>query len=474
MKNRIPFFCLLSFCRLLQCLLLLTLQATLHAVERPLNSFLPLVRTETWTEQWPDASGKAETRNVTAEVWTQAMQATLDAQGTLHIPARAQPYYLDGPLVLKSGQKLTADPNAEIRLKPGSNTCMVRNEHVATMNTKPVPTDLQLDSDITIEGGIWTTLAVSRAESNGNLRGHSAKEHPAFGTHGVILLQNVNRVSVKNITIRQSRPFGVHLANAHEFTIENITLQEHYRDGVHVNGPSSDGVIRGVRGDSHDDNVALNAWEWKNYAPSYGPIERIVIEDVTGSPEGLHAANSIRLLPGVKRFDDGTKLDCPISDITLRRITDIREFKLYDQPNLELGRDKDFSIGVGTVKNLRLEDLTFNRPGKIELHANTDGLSIHNVRVNHPITPEWHLLAIGPKSMTYQSGGPSKPEKWTEIFSPDLDCTARNVSISGVRSKDSQTDLPIEQVVKAIEQKPNPDYPKTTPKGGTGKGIWIR
>jgi len=25
-----------------------------------------------------------------------------------------------------------------------------------------------------------------------------------------------------------------------------------------------------------------------------------------------------------------------------------------------------------------------------------------------------------------------------------------------------------------IEQKLNPDYPKTTLKGGTGKGIWIR
>jgi hypothetical protein len=34
--------------------------------------------------------------------------------------------------------------------------------------------------------------------------------------------------------------------------------------------------------------------------------------------------------------------------------------------------------------------------------------------------------------------------------------------------------LPIEQVTKVIEQKLNPDYPKTTPKGGTGKGIWIR
>ena len=39
---------------------------------------------------------------------------------------------------------------------------------------------------------------------------------------------------------------------------------------------------------------------------------------------------------------------------------------------------------------------------------------------------------------------------------------------------DSQTDLPIGQVVKVIELKPNPGYPKTTPKGGTGKGIWVR
>jgi hypothetical protein len=50
----------------------------------------------------------------------------------------------------------------------------------------------------------------------------------------------------------------------------------------------------------------------------------------------------------------------------------------------------------------------------------------------------------------------------------------RNVSITGVRTRDSQTDLAIERVVKVIELKLNPEYPKTTPKGGTGKGIWIR
>jgi hypothetical protein len=455
--------------------ILLAPLASLHAAEKPLSDWQHLVRTGTWTEKWPDASGEMETRTVTAEVWTAAMQAALDAQGTLHIPAREQPYYIDAPLVLKSSFKLTADQKAEIRLKPGSNTCMVRNEHVVTLNTKPVPADQPLDIDITIEGGIWTTLATTEKEWNGNLLGRSSKENPAFGTHGVILLQNVRRVSVKNLTVRQSRPFGLHLANAHEFTVENITLEEHRRDGVHVTGPASDGVIRGVRGNSSDDDVALTAWAWKNNAPSFGPIERITVEDVTGWHEDDHEGNiAIRLLPGVKRFDDGTTLDCPIRDIILRRITDIRHFKIYDQPNLELGRDTDFSIGVGTVKNLRLEDLTFNRPGQIQLHANTDGLSIRNVRVNHPITPDWHLLAIGPLSETRKRGKSEDPAKWVDIFSPDLDCTVRNLTVSGVRTRDSQTDLLIEQVVKVIEQKPNPDYPKTTPKGGKGKGIWIR
>ncbi len=432
------------------------------------------VRTETWTEKWPDKAGQIQTLSVTAEVWTAAFQADLDADGQLHIPAREKPYYLDGPLVLKSGQKITADAQAEIRLKPGTNTCMVRNEHVATLNTEPVPPNQPLDTGITIEGGIWSTLAVSRTESNGNLRGASSEQAAAFGTHGVILLQNVRGASVKNLTIRQSRPFGVHLANAHEFTVENITLQEHYRDGVHVNGPASDGIIRGVRGDPHDDNVALNAWEWSNYAPSYGPIGRILIEDVTGAAECVPAANSIRLLPGVKRFADGTTLDCPVSNITLRRITDIREFKLYDQPNLELGRDKDFSQRIGTLRNLRFEDLTFNVPGKIEVHADAETLVVQNVKLNHSLTLDWHLLAIGPKSMTYKGAPGTDPSRWTEIFSPDLDCTVRNVSITGVRLRGSQADLPIGQAVKVIEQKPNLDYPKTTPKGGTGKGIWIR
>ena len=84
------------------------------------------------------------------------------------------------------------------------------------------------------------------------------------------------------------------------------------------------------------------------------------------------------------------------------------------------------------------------------------------------------LLELGPKSATYKGAPGTDPSKWTEIFSPDLDCTVRNMSISGVRTRDSEADLPVEQLVKVIELKPNPAYPGTTPKGGTGKGFWIR
>ncbi|MFH1919011.1 MAG: hypothetical protein ABIP48_03870 [Planctomycetota bacterium] len=263
--------------------LLLAPLAAIHAADRPLSDFQNLVRTETWTEKWPDAAGQMESRTVTAEVWTQAMQAALGVQETLHIPARAKPYYIDGPIVLKSGQKLTAHPKAEIRLKPGCSTCVVRNENIVGFADQPVPGDLKPDTDIVIEGGIWTTLATSRTEHNGNLRGGSSKQNPVHGTHGVILLHNVRRVTVRNITVRQSKPFAVHFGNARDFTVDGLTLDDHRRDGVHVNGPASHGVIRRVSGDSQDDPVPLTAWDWSNYAPSYGPIHDILIEDITGA-----------------------------------------------------------------------------------------------------------------------------------------------------------------------------------------------
>ncbi|OYW17184.1 MAG: hypothetical protein B7Z55_13060, partial [Planctomycetales bacterium 12-60-4] len=383
-----------------------------------------LAHDSVWTEIWPDAEAKDQTRKVQGKVWNAAIQTALDKDNAVHLPKRDQPYYLDGPVILKSGQKLTADSDAEIRLKSGSNTCMVRNEHIIGYADQPVPEETKPDNNITIEGGIWTTLANGVKDSNGNQRGSSSKKAPVPGTHGVILLHNVRHVTVRNITVRQSRAFAVHLANVSDFIIDGVTLDRHGRDGVHVNAPASHGLIRRVSGVSHDDTVALNAWEWKNYAPSFGAIHHIIIEDVHGAPDGIPSANSVRFLAGVKRFSGGTTLDCPIHHITLRNITGIRDFKLYDQPNLEVGRDNDASARIGTLSDIVFDNLTFSRPGSIQVHANTDGLIIREVNLNFPFTADDHLIEIGPKSLTYKHKS-DDPATWVEIFSPDLDSTVR-------------------------------------------------
>jgi hypothetical protein len=137
----------------------------------------------------------------------------------------------------------------------------VRNFNIVGYAGGPVPGETRPDSDIHIEGGVWKTLATSARESSGNLRGASAHDKPMFGTHGVILLHNVRRATVRHLTVRQSRAFVVHLGNVQDFRIEDVTLDRHHRDGVHVNGPASRGLIRQVRGDSDDDTVVLNAWE---------------------------------------------------------------------------------------------------------------------------------------------------------------------------------------------------------------------
>ena len=433
----------------------------------------PLVVTRTWMERRPDQHGDVVGREVTAEVWTTAFQRRIDATKRLAIPARAEPYYIDGPLVLSSGSTLVADPEAEIRLVPGSDTCMVRNAHVVGFADRPTPPDCGPDTDITITGGIWTTLATAPGESNGNSRGHSSRQSPVPGCHGVILLHNVRGATVRDVTIRECRAFGVHLGNIRSFVVDGVTLDRQGRDGVHVDGPASDGVIRRVHGDSRDDPVSLTAWDWRQYSATFGPISDIVVEEIVGAPADRHGTDAIRLLPGVKRFPDGALLDCPISNVVLRRVTDIREFKLYDQPNLEVPAGTDRSERVGRLENIRFEQLLFRRPGVIEVHADTDGLTIEGVTLDCKVPPGWHLLAIGPKSQTYRPRE-TDPSTWREIFSPDRDCTVRNVRIAGVRLAGADRELPLDRLVTVIEQRPNVDYPRTQPKGGTGRGHWVR
>ncbi len=452
---------------------------TAAAEKGNVEPFRALVRSESWTEQWPADGGGVETRDVTGEIWTAAIQAAIDKDRAVYVPARATPYYLDGPLVLGSGCRLIAAPGAEFRLKPGVSTCMVRNAYPVSGQAGPVVQDAKTDSDITVEGGVWTTLRTRIAPPlmNGNSRGRLDARDSVSGGNGVLCFSNVRGLCVRGITVRQSTPFAVHLTNVSCFLVEDVTMEEHGRDGVHLNGPCWDGVIRVIRGVTHDDFVAMNAWDWKNCAPTFGPIERIVVEKLLGTDRGCA---SIRLLPGSKKFADGTVLDCAVRDCVFREILGLPVVKMYAQPNLELGAANDYSATVGRMSNLVFRGLRIPRaesPGTFQIHADVDGLRIEDVCLDFVRTAEYRLVSIGPQSMTYCPDR-NNPATWVEIFAPDKDCTVRHLTVKNVRErradgKEVAVSDP-DSLVGVVQLKMNPDYPASTPRGGTGKGIWIR
>jgi hypothetical protein len=438
------------------------------------------VRTASWTEEWPGEGGSVKTVEVIGEIWTDAIQAALDQLKMVVIPACEKPYYLDAPIVLHSGCRLVADPKAEFRLKPGVSTCMVRNANPVSGQAGPVPADSKPDTDLRVEGGIWTTLRtrIDPALHNGNVKGRLDAQDSVPGGNGVFCFSNVRGLWIRNVTVRQSTAFAVHLAAVSRFLVEDVTLEHHGRDGVHLNGPCSDGIVRRIRGLTHDDFVALNAWDWKNCTPSFGPIERIVVDDLSGADQG---SATLRLLPGNKIFPDGSRLDCCVRDCVFRNISGLYAVKMYDQPNLELGRDNDYSDPIGRIANVHFRGVTIRRPeapATFQIHADLDGMTLEDVRLAFPRKDDYRLVSIGPQSLMFRTD-PNNPMGWTEVFSPDKDCTVRHLTLADVKDQPTGTGegVPIanwESLVEVIQLKLNPDFPKTTPRGGTGKGIWIR
>jgi hypothetical protein len=394
-----------------------------------LTDFADQARPGAWREVSPGPAPAG--REVRGDIWSDAIEAALLAGNVLHIPERDAPYYLDRPIMLHSGQSLVADPEAEIRLKPDTNTCMVRNATIRAYPECPVPENAPRDRDISVEGGIWTTLFAGGAACNGNTRGAADADDSVPGAHGVFLFHGVENLAVRNVTVRHGKPFAVHLGNVVNFTVDGLRLDAHGRDGVHVDGPARDGLIRNVSGDSHDDTVALNAWDWRNYSVSFGPIADVRIERVVANPQPQKGvADTIRLLPGIKCFADGSTLACSIERITLSDIENIAEFKLYDQPNLEMPPGADRSAGMGHLRDIVFCNLRCARPALIDIHADADNIVLDGVAVDYPVQPDDVLVRVGPKSQLWQRG--PDPATWRELFSPDLDCTVRGLSISGV------------------------------------------
>ena len=79
------------------------------------------------------------------------------------------------------------------------------------------------------------------------------------------------------------------------------------------------------------------------------------------------------------------------------------------------------------------------------------------------------VVEVGPKSSTWKRGF-SDPKMWAELFDPELICTAKNLSFKNITFA-GQPCSDEQAIVGCHRLQPNPDYPNTTPKGGTGYGV---
>ena len=380
-------------------------------------------------------------------VWTEAIQAALtNGAQVVRIPAAKEPYYIDGTLVVPSCRRILAE-GATIRLLPPCDTVLLRNANAADGTLGRIDRATG-DRDIFVVGGRWEDWQTKRAGYGRSGRfndGVREKGTNFYGVSALLYFGNVTRLSVRDVTIAHAGGFAIQCGDTEDAVFENIAFDGCFADGLHLNGGIRRILARNVSGDVGDDLVALNVYDWQESSVNFGPGDTILCENLrlrSGYP-------AIRLLPGVYRFADGTKLDCALRNVLLRNVRGVNCFKMYLQtPAYEIGTEPEWGE-IGSAENLWFEDVEIDLDfppdrfdpylkgdsvrghfGAFEIGANVNGLHLVNVKANlHTETyPLAHLVCVGPKSCVVRG----KDGKAFEIFDPWVSCRVTGVELRGV------------------------------------------
>lgn len=426
----------------------------------------------------------------TFTLWRAAIQAALDEHQGVFLPVSDDIYYLDAPILMDSGCTVQADAEARIFAIPTLRTCLIRNRHMLPGRLRPVflSDDSSRDAHLVVTGGIWSQESTVRSETYGA----SDAQHSIPGSAGVLLFSNVSDLSITRIRVEKGAPFAIHVSNAKDVFVSDISVETNC-DGVHFNGPLDRAVIQKldcVR--TGDDCIALNAWDWPQSGPALGPINRVLVQDCQSIRGSL---KDVRLLAGVLRYPDGTKIDCPITNVVIRNLTGFNYFKLYAQS--PAGAQE--SCEVGTLENIYFNTIRTAltgpyranwtedfygaiRPGSIggiapfSILANARNLSFENLTIASPRDPEkGHpcIFYVGPESAAFRwnqfdaDGNRLEP---LEIFMHDANCTVQNLELKNICDEKGNPYPEPAKLVKEARLSLNPNYEKEPPRGGTGFG----
>jgi len=385
-----------------------------------------------------------EYRHLTREsaegcIWTDALQAALREHEIVVIPAAAQPYLIDATVTVPSNRRIEA-AGAAVRLAEGVVMLMLRNEHTADGTHRPIPAGTR-DENIAVVGGRFEEWHDARA---GYGRSGMYDENRSFyGVSTCFLFNNMDGLTIRDVTFAHTAGFAVQCGDLSRGVFAHIRFDACYADGLHLNGNMEEILVRDVRGQVGDDLVALNMYDWQNSSVNFGPMRTVLCEDLALSPDSRYKA--LRIEPGVYYYDDGTSVDCSLTDAVIRRVRGIRTFKMYYQtPRYRIGTSPERG-DVGSADDLFFEDIVIDLAAPIdrmpaymesdpvrgtfaafELGANIGRVCFENIdlTLHRELFPMSQLICVGPKSVRRDD---------LEIFDPYLSSHVGRIELSDIR-----------------------------------------
>ena len=381
------------------------------------------------------------------DVWTDAFQKALEEHETVVIPASDKPYRIDRTLIIPSNRKIIAEDGANIRLARESRTQLLRNEKTVDGTHYPIK-DAERAENITIIGGLWEHENESRGGYGKNCCYDDAYSIP--GVSSVMFFENLNHLTLKNMTFKHSAGFSVQMGEISDVIIENIRFIKCFADGIHINGNTENVWIRDVAGHTGDDLVALNMYDWYNSSMNFGPTKNVICEDMEMSEDMGY--KSLRLLPGMYKFKDGSEVDCSLTNAIFRRISGVKTYKFYLQTPSYIVKNGIPYSGLGSADNIFFEDITVDLISPIddlpdyinsdpvtgtfaafEFGSNIGNLYFKNIDVKlyREKYPYSYIFCVGPKSVRMGE---------REIFNPYLSSEVQNVYLEDIRVNGKNVD----------------------------------
>lgn len=332
-----------------------------------------------------------------------AIQELLDSGASeICLPAPKNFYLIDNTLKIHGGQTLKMAPTTIIKLADDSNCEMLTDCDFNTWK-----------ENVCVDGGIWDmnnrnqepnpfwfagkdgkTAFDRLGVSKGDFTLKVAKKAPVLVDFSYssfcMRFCKIRNFTLKNVHFKDAVTYSFQGAYLEDFTIKDIFIEYNQgapkfynQDGIHLEGFCKRGLIQNIKGQAHDDMVALTADD----SGPYGPIEDIVIDGVYA--QKTHSA--VRLLSH----------GFPVKNIIIKNV--FGDFYTY---GIGLTKYHGEEWEHGIIENVKIENFTgchckekFDYSGKqrpliwIQAGVDVKDLCIFNVHREEKVntTPLLHL-----------------------------------------------------------------------------------